>query len=81
MLEELQHNYPLELLMALSDAAIGAVKVLTSFLTAQSRLIGGHGKGMCLHGILIIKLPPEGCGLQTFVTHYPVIASFCVVHV
>ena len=29
MLEELQHNYPLELLMALSNAAISAMKVLT----------------------------------------------------
>ena len=28
MLEELQHNYPLELLMALSNAAISAMKVL-----------------------------------------------------
>ncbi len=28
VLEELQHSYPLDLLMALSDAAIGAMKVL-----------------------------------------------------
>ena len=27
VLEELQHNYPLDLLMALSDAAIGAMQV------------------------------------------------------
>jgi len=28
VLEELQHNYPLDLLMALSDAAIGAMQVI-----------------------------------------------------
>ena len=40
VLEELQHNYPLELLMALSDAAISAMKVLISPFMPNSVQLG-----------------------------------------
>ena len=59
VLEELQHNYPLELLMALSNAAISAMKVLISPYIAESSLIGRLGKGMGQHGIYVSRLPSE----------------------
>ena len=62
VLEELQHNYPLDLLMALSDAAIGAMKVLISLLVDQSGPVGKISKGMGQHSIHIRRSPPEGCG-------------------
>ena len=59
VLEELQHNYPLELLMALSNAAIKAMKVLMCPCVARLSLMGRIGKGVDQHGIYISRLPPE----------------------
>ena len=59
VLEELQHNYPLELLMALSNAAISAMKVIISLEIGQSGPIWRLGKGLGPYGIQISRLPPK----------------------
>lgn len=33
-MEELQHHYPLDLLMAFSEASVGAMQVSSAFVTA-----------------------------------------------
>ena len=55
VLEELQHNYPLELLMALSNAAISAMKVLNHVRFGDSARGWDH-----------LAFDLAGCHLKTF---------------
>ena len=76
VLEELRHNYPLDLLMALSDAAIGALKVLISLLIDQSGSVGKIRKGTVPHSIHIIRSTLGGCGAAyvSDIMHTPKVA-------